>query len=284
MSARHTNATVAHFANPDSVPAMNEVLLRTSRPLRSIAANVLLGAAALAPLALHGGPVAPQQQDVVGTQRAFQPPPSAHLAFEVKGKVSGIRYSANARLEWQIDGQRYRAFQEVRLPLLGSRSQLSTGLVGAEQLRPERFEDSHRNRKLRFDPQQGTVLYHQATEPSPIPANTQDRLSVFFQLASLVAAQPQRFSAGQQVQIPTVTFNKQDNWIFEVAGTETLQLPAGALQTIRLRRLTRKDRGQTEEIWLAPELHYLPVRIVVTEDDGDVIDLKLQKHTSAPAA
>lgn len=211
----------------------------------------------------------------------IQPPPSTQMVFDVKGRVSGIAYSATAQIEWTAGNGRYRAFQQVRMPLLGARSQTSSGRIGPLHLQPETFEDSRRNRILRFDPTAHTVVYHQAQTATPIPADSQDRLSVFFQLASLVAAQPQTFVAGKQVKIPTVSFNKQDYWTFEVVGTETLSLSAGAMDTVKLRRLPRKADDQTAEIWLSPSMQYLPVRIAVREDDGDALDLRLQKHTRA---
>lgn len=208
----------------------------------------------------------------------FAPPPSAHLTFDVKGKASGFSYGATAQLEWENKGHAYRAFQSVRVPLMGSRSQLSEGQVGPSGLHPVRFEDSRRNRVLQFDPAAHTVIYNGETAAKPIPANAQDRLSVFFQLASAVRADPARFQPGERIMIPTVSLNKQDVWTFEVEGTDRVDVPAGALTALKLRRLPRKAHDQTAEIWLAPDNQYLPARILVAEDDGDVVDLRLKDY------
>lgn len=215
----------------------------------------------------------------VQTQKSTVLPPSSRMAFDVKGKVSGINYSAKATLEWQLNQQGYRAFQEVRIPVVGTRSQLSVGGISAQGLEPARFEDSRKNRVLHFDQRANTVRYPGAAEVVPMPAAAQDRLSVFFQLASMVASDAGAQEQGKRLEIPTVSVNKQDVWVFEVVGPETLNLPAGQIQTLKLRRLPRKaGDDQVSEIWLAPQWRFMPVRILVSED-GDMVDLRLQQRT-----
>lgn len=212
----------------------------------------------------------------------FKAPPSAALAFDVQGKASGFNYSATAQLDWKNEGTKYQASQSVRMPLLGSRSQTSQGLIDAQGLQPVRFEDSRRNRVLQFDPAASTVIYNGQTTPTPVDADSQDRLSVFFQLASAVRAHPEQFTKGKQITIPTVSINKQDVWVFEVEeAAEPLKVAAGTLEAIKLKRLPRKENDQTAEIWLAPQNHYLPARILVAEDDGDWVDLTLNQFTAS---
>ena len=69
-----------------------------------------------------------------------------------------------------------------------------------------------------------------------------------------------------------------------VDGPETLELPGGSKQTIRLSRQPRKQYDQIAHLWLAPDLQYLPVRIRLTQANGDFADLQLQSAdiTSPP--
>ncbi|MNT86799.1 hypothetical protein D3C72_2271350 [compost metagenome] len=62
---------------------------------------------------------------------------------------------------------------------------------------------------------------------------------------------------------------------------ETLDLPAGATATLKLQRMPRKDYDQKAELWVAPALGYLPVRIRLTQANGDFADLQL-RSSSAP--
>ena len=63
-------------------------------------------------------------------------------------------------------------------------------------------------------------------------------------------------------------------------AAETLNLPAGALPTLKLQRQPRRDYDQKSELWLAPDMGYLPVRIKITQANGDFADLRLR--TSSP--
>jgi hypothetical protein len=44
-----------------------------------------------------------------------------------------------------------------------------------------------------------------------------------------------------------------------------------------LQRLPRKDYDQKAELWVAPALGYLPVRIKLTQANGDFADLQLSR-------
>ena len=61
-------------------------------------------------------------------------------------------------------------------------------------------------------------------------------------------------------------------WVFTVEADEKLQLPGGELDTLKLARNPRKEYDQKVEIWLAPKLAYLPVRIRITQTNGDFVD------------
>jgi hypothetical protein len=63
-------------------------------------------------------------------------------------------------------------------------------------------------------------------------------------------------------------------WAFEVQANESLALPLGETQAIKLLRRPRRAFDQTVEVWLAPTLAYLPVRIRLT-DSGGVTDSQL---------
>ncbi|MDR0260126.1 MAG: DUF3108 domain-containing protein, partial [Comamonas sp.] len=68
-------------------------------------------------------------------------------------------------------------------------------------------------------------------------------------------------------------------WTFVVDAKETLDLPAGPTEALRLTRQPRKDQDQTAHLWLAPSLQYLPVRIRLSQSNGDFADLQLQAAT-----
>lgn len=216
-------------------------------------------------------------QNASATPPPVQIPPPVRLTYEVKGQVKKFDYTARAELLWQHDGSRYEARQEVSAFLIGSRTQRSTGLVSAQGLQPERFGDRSRNEQAaHFDHAQGRVTFSANTPQAAIGPGAQDRLSMFIQLAAMLAADPARYTPGTQITLTTVSARNADRWTFSIEAPETLNLPVGATPTLKLLRLPRRDYDQKAELWLAPSLGYLPARIKLTQSNGDFADLLLR--------
>ena len=208
-------------------------------------------------------------------------PASARLRFEVTGEAKRFHYNANAELLWRNLGATYEARQEVKAFLLGSRSQTSTGRLTPQGLQPVRFGDRSRSEQAAHFDHDGHIATFSANTPSaPIGAGAQDRLSVFIQLGALLAAAPDRYPPGTQITVTTVSARNADRWAFTVEGTETLDLPIGPTPALKLQRLPRsdRDRDQKAELWLGTGLGYLPVRIRITQSNGDFADLALREH------
>ncbi|MCW5323234.1 DUF3108 domain-containing protein [Verminephrobacter aporrectodeae subsp. tuberculatae] len=211
-------------------------------------------------------------------------PAPARLAFRVGGQTRKLSYHARAELLWQHDGSRYAARQEVGAFLLGSRTQSSEGRITPQGLRPERFSEHRRGsvQTADFDHAGGRVVFSAATPAeAAVDPGAQDRLSLFIQLGALLAADPQRGVPGTELTLTAVSTRSAERWTFHVEGPETLDLPAGHTVALRLRRLPRDQNDQQAVLWLAPALDYLPVRIRLTQANGDFADLQLSGR-SAP--
>ena len=219
-----------------------------------------------------------------GTGRsAGAPPPPVRmpaptrLAFDVNGQAKKFAYSARAELLWQHDGNRYEARQEISAFLVGTRTQRSVGTVTEQGLLPEKFSDKSRSEQAaHFDYAKGRVTFSANTPDAAAGPGVQDRLSLFIQLGAMLAADPGRFVPGTQITLTTVSARSADRWTFTVEGPETLDLPAGPTPALKLLRLPRKDYDQKAELWVAPGLGYLPVRIKLTQANGDFADLLLR--------
>jgi hypothetical protein len=206
----------------------------------------------------------------------FAPPPSARLSYDVDVEYRGVRQTLNGTLDWQHDGERYRLHMAVSLPFVGSRVQHSEGQLGRHGLHPQRFSEKTRSeRAAHFDEATARIRYSANTPDAPLLPGHQDRLSVFLQLAGLVHARPERFPAGHTIQIPTSGVRDSETWVFEVKGTETIPLPKGEVAALHLRRLPRKEFDTTVDVWLAPALGHLPVRMRLQEANGNVADQRL---------
>jgi len=212
-------------------------------------------------------------------------PASTRLSFQVQGQAKRLQYRASAELAWRQDGARYEARQQIKAFLLGARSQSSAGRITAHGLQPERFGDKSRSeRAAHFDFERGEVTFSANAPSAALHEGAQDRLSVFIQLGAMLAAAPERYPSGTQITLTTVGVRSADRWTFTVEGPETLDLPAGPTPALKLQRVPRQDRDydQKAELWLGTQLGYLPVRIRITQANGDYADLLLDGHDDAP--
>lgn len=224
----------------------------------------------------------------------WKSPPAARLEFDVRGKYKGFAVQTDAWLHWQPSGSTYSAMQSVRIPLVGPRSQSSSGTLGTYGPRPQRFTDQGRKRNdlTTLDAASGLVRFSRGTPDVPWQSGMQDRLSVFFQLAGwLAAAGEGGFAPGTQFRLKAASARHVGPWTFRVEGSETLSLGAGSLRAVKLRRITvagekarsqAQAKGQTapeSALWLSPDLGWLPVRIHLADTEtGDAMDMQLRTY------
>ncbi|MDE2605002.1 MAG: DUF3108 domain-containing protein [Burkholderiales bacterium] len=199
--------------------------------------------------------------------------PSAVLHYEVTARSRGFTLQGTASIRWQQDGQRYAARMELTAFGLRPRAQESTGEITPAGLLPERYSDHARSEQAaHFDRAGGRVSFSNNQPDAPLEAGMQDRLSLVFQLSMLAAAQPQRFTVGTDIVVPTATARDAQDWVFAVRGEEDLDLPGGPVRALKLERLPQREFDQKLELWLAPAQAYAPVRLRLTNPDGSQVD------------
>jgi len=214
---------------------------------------------------------------LTGASTALTIPGSVRLKYAMTGRSKNMDYSAFAELSWVQDGQNYDAKMVVSALFLGSRSMSSSGRITADGLAPTRFLDKYRSeRAAHFEPDKGKISFSANTPDAPWLRGAQDRLSVFLQLGSLLAGDPASYPVGSKVSLYTAGPREVDTWVFTVEAEETLPLPAGEVNAVKLTRKPQRDYDQTVEIWFAPAMDYLPVRSRITQQNGDFIDQKLR--------
>ena len=213
---------------------------------------------------------------------AARPPASARLSYAVQGQARQLHYHAWAELLWRQDGQRYDARLEVGAFLLGSRVQTSSGQIGSDGLLPQRFGDKTRSElAAHFQRDKGVISFSANTPEVPLLRGAQDRLSVVLQLSALLAADPERYPVGTMLSFQTVSQREAEVWQFEVEKPELLELPYGSVHSVKLTRKPRREFDQLIELWFAPELGYLPVRLRITNANGDRVDQQLKQVEEA---
>lgn len=206
---------------------------------------------------------------------------SVRLAYKVQSNK--FPFSLNGELLWHNLGNRYTA--RLSYSAFGlSRSQSSRGQITEAGLAPERFADKYRGEvAAHFNYPQGIISFSSNTPDAPLLTGAQDRLSVLLQLGALLANAPERFQTGTTLTLQTAGARDADLWLFTFEDIETLALPGGSVHGHKLVRLPRKPYDQKIEVWLAPELGYLPGRIRIQDANGDTIDQQWQASSAVEA-
>jgi len=149
--------------------------------------------------------------------------------------------------------------------VMGRAKRTSEGNIGADGPRPREYVDERSGRdtqRASFDWSAGTVTrrYKGATRTEPVPAGTQDRLS--FLLALSIA--PRKDAP---IAFYVSDGRGMSHHTYQPNGRERIATPAGEFDTVKI---MRRNEGSSDvsEVWLAADRHYLPVRILVVEEDG----------------
>jgi len=229
------------------------------------------GTAASAPPAAPASAAAPAPAPADTTRYAAPPSTLLHYA----SFVNGIQ-NPDGLIRWQNDGSRYRL--EVETHVLWFRfAFFSSGAVGEHGLAPERYEESRRSRveAARFDRAGGLLVFEGRDKQVPLPPAAQDRFSVFLQLVGMVRGDPQRYAAPGVTESFEVSDTRDlEPMQVQYVGEEDVDTGQGAVRAKHFVRLPRHpgDRRRVE-VWLAPSLQWLPVRLRQTEPDGTQIEL-----------
>ena len=97
---------------------------------------------------------------------------------------------------------------------------------------------------------------------------------------------PQLLRPGGTVELPLALPRRVDTWSFEIVAEEPVTTPFGAVEAFHLkpRRLSRPGGELSAEMWFAPRLRYLPVRIRIQQDAETFIDLVIARRPELGAA
>lgn len=216
---------------------------------------------------------------------AFEWPPSTSVTYTLIGNYRG-EVRGSARVQWVRQDSRYQVHVDIVIgpsfaPLI-SRRMSSDGEVGEQGLVPRRYDEATRLpfQKLRrvtlqFTPEQVTLANGNQQEALP---GLQDAASQFVQLMWLFTTQPELLRAGNTVTMPLALPRRIGRWVYDVVGQERLTTPIGDIDAYHLKPRLGQQRPGTElsaEVWFAPTLQYLPVRIRVQQDADTFVDVMI---------
>jgi hypothetical protein len=177
---------------------------------------------------------------------------------------------------WSQDGGHYQAEAVaeasglVSLFFDGKFVQRSTGQLGAGGLVPVEYTLDRgrggRVERARFDWAARKLALEWKSEARTVelPVGAQDPLSMVHQLYFV---QPVPAAASLNV----VTSRKVGQYVYELAGEESLATPLGTVHALRFRR-HEEERGTRMDVWLDRERNLLPARIYAVDRKGNVLD------------
>ena len=206
-------------------------------------------------------------------------PPNTRLNYKLGGNYRGELHGT-ARVLWQKDGPRYQAQVDLDLGLLASMRLTSQGEITASSLQPRVYEELVR--KKRRNVRLGEDTIHLANgDTAPRPALVQDTASQFIELSHRFASGQVPLAVGQTVRFALVRPNRVAQWTYDVVEDTQIKLPSlGPTRAllVRPRPVDGEQPSVSAQMWLAPSLQYLPVRIVLSMGRGDTqLDLTLER-------
>lgn len=233
----------------------------------------LAGAFALAAQMLFGGSAAAAPD--VERSALERWPRTGSIVYRVAYGDPGLPIG-EAHHAWAQDGRRYQMSLDLRTTgaaaLLHRLQyvQRSEGRIDGKGLRPLRFAVDQRGRAgdvVKFDwkAAQASILRGgRKPRTAALAAGDQDVLSLWHQVHLLdVRASP--------LQLTVLTGKRGKAARVHAVGEETLQLPLGEVDALRLRAQTEDD-SMTIDLWLDRGRAMQPVRIRIVDDEGSVLD------------
>ncbi len=224
---------------------------------------------------------------------AFEWPPSTRLTYKLTGYYRGD-VLGGAMVEWVRVGQRYQVHLDVFIgaqsaPLV-ARRMTSDGDLTADGLSPRRYDEETRallrqvrRRTIVFDADRVLLPNGKIRDRMPY---MQDAVSQFVQLSWLFTTRPELLQAGRTIEVPLALPTNVDRWSYDVLGAETLNTPVGPVETfhVKPRRELRPGGDLVADVWFAPSLQYLPVRLSIRQDAETYVDMLIDQLPRQAAA
>lgn len=273
--------SVRTLAAPPAAPQGPTVLADAALPEAAPAASPRAAAKGAAlrpsrPVAVVAAPPAANQPDPIEPLRPTPEPAAVEARVPVYRTAIAtsmlLRYrvrrgalQGTAELDWRAGDETYDAQLAIELEGGGVTRQASQGGFDVAGLAPRRFTDRRRRggvQAANFERERGEVMFSGPTHRLALVAGAQDRLSWLLQLGAVLQAEPHRSASGEEL-VFTVVGARGDGrpWVFRFESVEPVQTEAGPVDAVKWVREPDAPYDTRIEVWLAPSMQYLPVRL-----------------------
>ena len=212
-------------------------------------------------------------------------PADTRVSYRMRGYYRGELYG-DAKVQWQRQQQRYQVQLDMRMALLFQVSMTSQGQLTETGLVPQAYEERFLSvrRGVTFD---GEQLRLQDGRRVAKPVGVQDTASQFVALSHRFSSGRQLLAVGEVTSVWLARPGGLDLWTYDVTESVNLQTPElGLVQAFHLKpRPLANPRGDiVAELWLAPSLQYLPVRVRIALGGDNFVDLIVETIEQGGAA
>lgn len=218
---------------------------------------------------------APTENTASEQPRIVELPPRVDLAYKVFLGTEGFMIG-DATYRFEHEGDRYRistvgqARGLAALIIRGTGKIESRGRITEHGLRPYEFAiergSADRREVAYFDWDAGNVVLHDGAR-AQLEAPAFDPLTILWQ--------PYFSPLGKGDQTFTLaTTRRVTRYTLTLEAEETIAWPRGTIATERWHR--RSDDGNTDAwFWLAPSMHYIPIKMRVTRTSRGTLEVLL---------
>jgi hypothetical protein len=280
--AESAPAVVASAEPPRSAPGegdLQPVAADVSPPVTPAANPALVEAKPVEPEGPQGGSdLAAEMRETGGALEAL--PTAGSYVY----KMSDSRYSAlsgTTTIEWRLDTTNRRYETRLRSTVFGIALAdiSSTGTVQRFGLAPERYVQKTGTRApqaANLDWDQRIVTFSSRSFQRPAHEGMQDRLSFQFQLMAIGQHLPEVMKVGNTISMEVAGPGDVEAYHFLVVGSEIVETERGPIEALKLDRPKSGPAEARIEVWLAPTLRYLPIRLRFTDRRDNVTESLLQ--------
>ena len=213
-------------------------------------------------------------------------PKATRVSYLLSGNWRG-ELNGRAEVEWIKIDDRYQVIVAMHAgpefaPLV-ARRMMSEGRIVEGGLAPERYEEEtkvvtrdDRRVSMVFAPDSVTLGNGQQRVRLP---GVQDTASQFIQFTWMFGSQPERLRVGNTFEFPLALPRSMNVWVYDVAEEEVIHTAIGPLNTFHLkpRRTVRRPGEWVVDMWFAPELRFLPVRLRIEQDANTFVELMIAR-------
>jgi hypothetical protein len=208
-------------------------------------------------------------------------PPSAELNYAIKANIRGLILDGTGLIRWTGAHDKYRLLFETRAALAGTLlSESSEGTIDHFGFAPDVFSIKRFRKEavaVVFDRTARQVNFGGDVPPYVLQGGEQDRLSVLWQLLSVARAAPTHIKPGSTWRFIVLGQHDSETWIFQVREAQRIRTPLGEYNVQHIVRMLPENSGsQQMDIWLAPALEWFPVKLRISEENGDYIEQSIE--------